>query len=167
MTLPCLVPTRTCLVKDNTRLCLRPARLGSPSRTFPSTYQALLSHHGLQLTKAPLFTEIAIVDEAQETPISPFEGCHHHMEGVGAEWSLSSQGCPPHLLTKATSPRMPRHIRDFSSPSRAKIQKLIIQSTRNNKESQPKWSTPLKNSTFTRKRFSLLVTFHMAFVKMR
>jgi len=59
-------------------------------------------------------------------------------------------------MLNISSPRMPRHIRDFSSPSRAKIQKLIIQSTRNNKESRPKWSTQEKNTNKLKMDFSYL-----------
>ena len=129
--------TRTCLVKGFTRLFLRPPRFGSPPRTFPTTYQALLSHSGLQLTKLPLFARIASVDEARETPISPFEGCPHHMAGVGADLSLSGQGCPPDPLTKASQldsgskgdhlmPKVPLKVQSCQGESIQSVHPLLL-----------------------------------------
>ena len=60
---------------------------------------------------------------------------------------------------------MPRHIRDFCSPSRANIKSSLEKGHITKKVGQKRLPL-LGNSTFTRKRFGLLVAIHMAVVKM-
>lgn len=92
---------RICLVKGSIRPFARPPKFGSLQRRFPTTYEAPLRNLVLQDTKVPPVVELAIVEEALETLISPFEACAHHPVELGADLSLSSQDHPPDFLAKA------------------------------------------------------------------
>lgn len=92
---------RICLVKGSIRPFARPPKFGSLQRRFPTTYEAPLRSLVPQDTKFPPLVELAIVEEALENLISPFEACAHHTVELGADLFLSSQDHPPDFLAKA------------------------------------------------------------------
>ena len=92
---------RICLVKGSIRPFARPPKFGSLQRRFPTTYEAPLRSLVPQDTKFPPLVELAIVEEALENLISPFEACAHH---TGR--SISFQPRPPsRLFSKGKSVR--------------------------------------------------------------
>ena len=92
---------RICLVKGSIRPFARPPKFGSLQRRFPTTYEAPLRSLVPQDTKFLPLVELAIVEEALENFISPFEACAHHTVELGADLFLSSQDHPPDFLAKA------------------------------------------------------------------
>ena len=92
---------RICLVKGSITPFARPPKFGSLQRRFPTTYEAPLRSLVPQNTKFPPLVELAIVEEALENLISPFEACAHHTVELGADLFLSSQDHPPDFLAKA------------------------------------------------------------------